>query len=96
LPSRDKKGLRIIIDALPVSAPPSWHGVPCQFVRLRIGLPVVGSSLPRPFHLLALLPLAQIEDVSPMLRLGAEFLHANRANVSLSAAPWEGRLVIPY
>jgi hypothetical protein len=50
----------------------------------------------RPFDLLALLPLAEVEDVPPFIRLGAEFLHANRASVELSSCPCAGRLVIPY
>jgi hypothetical protein len=95
-PYRDPEGRTIVYEPVVVSAPPSWCGVPCRFVRLRIGLPVVGSSSPRPFRLLALLPLAEIEDIPPMLRLGAEFLHANRASVSLSTTPCEGQLVIPF
>jgi hypothetical protein len=95
LPYQEEEDVRIIADPVPVSAP-SWYGVPCQFVRLRIGLPIVGSSAPRPFRLLALLPLEEIEDVPPLLRLGAEFLHANHASVSLSTTPREGWLLIPY
>jgi hypothetical protein len=30
------------------------------------------------------------------MRLGAEFLHANRASASLSSSPWQGQLIIPY
>jgi len=96
LPFRNKQGIRIITDPVVVSATPSWYGVPCQFVRLRIGLSVVASDSPRPFHLLALLPLREVEDVPPMIRLGAEFLHANGASVHLSTNPAQGQLVIPY
>ena len=95
-PYRAPEGSVILYDPVAVSAPPTWFGIPCRFVRLRIGLPIAGSSSPRPFRLLALLPLAEIEDVPPMLRLGAEFLHANRGSVSLSTTPCEGQLAIPY
>ena len=74
----------------------SWLGVPARLAWLGIGLPVVGSDTLRPFRLLALLPLQDVEDVPPVIRLGAEFLHAHRADVHLSAATGEGRLVIPY
>ena len=78
------------------SAPLSWCGVACRLVRVRIGLPVAGSAAPRPFSLLALLPLGDVEDVPPFIRLGAEFLNVNRASVQLSSTPCEGQLVIPY
>jgi hypothetical protein len=74
----------------------SWCGVPCGLVRLWIGLPIAGTDTPRSFRLLALLPIHEIEDVPPFIRLGAEFLHAKRASVQLSSSPCEGRLVIPY
>lgn len=73
----------------------SWFGVPARLIRVRLGLPVVGRSEPRPFTLLALLPLREVEDVPPLLRLGAEFLYSQRAEVHLSADPCEGRLIIP-
>jgi hypothetical protein len=76
--------------------PLSWHGIPCALMRVRIGLPVLGSPIPRPFKLLALLPIEDVEDVPPFIRLGAEFLQANRVTVQLSSSPCEGRLVIPY
>jgi hypothetical protein len=96
LPYRDPEGSTIVYDPVAVSALPSWCGIPCRFVRLRIGLPIVGSSSTRPFRLLALLPLEEVNEVPPMLRLGAEFLLANRASVSLSTIPCQGQLVIPY
>jgi hypothetical protein len=76
--------------------PLAWCGVPCELARVRIGLPVLGSPIPRAFRLLALLPKRDVGDVPPLLRLGAEFLHANGASVQLSSSPCEGRLVIPY
>ncbi len=86
---------RPIIERIDYPYPLAWCGVRCGLARLRIGLPVVGSGPPRPFRLLALLPLRPIEDVPPFIRLGAEFLHANRASVQLSTAPCGGRIVIP-
>jgi hypothetical protein len=43
----------------------------------------------------ALVPLQDVEDTIPYLRLGGEFLHANRARVELDSDPWAGRLIIP-
>ena len=83
-------------DVVNFSAPLSWCGVACRLVRVRIGLPVAGNPAPRPFKLLALLPLGEVPDVPPFIRLGAEFLQANRASVQLSSAPCAGQLVIPY
>jgi hypothetical protein len=88
--------LAAVYDVVNFSAPLSWCGIACRLVRVRIGLPVAGSQTPRPFQLLALLPLGQVEDVPPFIRLGAEFLHANRASVELSSSPCAGKLVIPY
>lgn len=85
-----------VYDMVNFSAPLSWCGVACRLVRVRIGLQVVGSPVPRSFQLLALLPLGEVEDVPPFIRLGAEFLHTNRAGVQLSSAPCMGQLVIPY
>jgi hypothetical protein len=51
-----------------------WWGVPCRFVRVRMRLPVVGNSSPRLFVLRALLPLREVEDAPPFIRLGGNFL----------------------
>ncbi len=91
--SRDLVG---VYDSVSFSASLSWCGAPCRLVRLRFGLPILGSLAARPFQLLALLPHRNVEDVPPFIRLGAEFLHANRASVHLSSSPCEGRLVIPF
>jgi len=75
--------------------PPSWFGVPCNFIRVRLGIPVIGSPSPRLFWLLALLPSREIEEMPPFLRLGAEFFTTNNATITL---PWDtanGALVIP-
>ena len=96
MPVSSRGRLSIITEAVDHGYPLSWHATPCQLVRVRIGLPVAGSPTPRPFKLLALLPLREVEDVAPFLRLGAEFLHANRVSVRLSSSPCEGRLEIPY
>jgi hypothetical protein len=95
-PANLPRELAAIHDPVPFDAPLSWCGVPCRLVRVRIGLPILGSLVARPFKLLALLAEREVEDTPPLLRLGAEFLHANRASVQLSASPCEGRLVIPY
>jgi hypothetical protein len=97
LPSCNREGLRIIYEAIPtLSLIPWWYGVPCSLVRVRLGLFVVGSAVPRPFTLRALLPQRELDDVPPFLRLGAEFLHANNVNVQLSSRSCEGRLLIPF
>jgi hypothetical protein len=88
--------LRACAGAVGHDYPLSWLGVPCELVRLWIGLPVLGSTTPRPFRLLALLPTRDVEDVPPCIRLGTEFLQANRASVELTSSPWQGQLVIPY
>jgi hypothetical protein len=72
-----------------------WWGVPCRFVRVRMRLPVVGTAIPRLFTLRALLPLSEVEDVPPLIRLGANFLHDTSARVELDSNPWQGRLLIP-
>jgi hypothetical protein len=72
-----------------------WWGVPCRFVRLYFGLRVLERPTPRPFTLRALLPLRDVEDTIPFIRLGAEFLYANQAGVELESVPWRGRLIIP-
>jgi hypothetical protein len=72
-----------------------WWGVPCRFVRIRIGLLVLEQAFPRPFTLRALLPLRDVEDVAPIVRLGANFLYDNHARVELESVPSRGRLVIP-
>ncbi len=84
-----------LYEPVPFSAPLSWCGVECRLVRVRIGLPIEGSPAPRPFSLLALLPLRGMKDMPPLIRLGAEFLHANRTSVHLSSVPFAGQLVIP-
>jgi hypothetical protein len=40
-----------------------WWGVPCRFVRVVIGLPIVERPTVRPFSLRALLPLEDVEDL---------------------------------
>jgi hypothetical protein len=45
--------------------------------------------------MLALLPDRQVDDVPPLLRIGAEFLHSHRAEVLLSAGTGAGRIIIP-
>jgi len=72
-----------------------WWGVPCRFVRVRLRLPIVGSSNPRPFLLRALLPLREVEDAPPFIRLGGNFLYDNAARVTLESDPWQGKLIIP-
>jgi len=72
-----------------------WWGVPCRFVRVRIGLPVLEQPFPRPFTLRALLPLRDVEDALPFVRLGGNFLYDNHARVELESVPPRGRLVIP-
>src|SRR5262249_60426112 len=72
-----------------------WWGVPCRFVRVRIGLPVVEQAFPRPFTLRALLPLRDVEDALPFVRLGGNFLYDNHARVELESGPSRGRLLIP-
>jgi hypothetical protein len=72
-----------------------WWGVPCRFVRVRMRLPVVGATMPRPFVLRALLPLREVEDVPPLIRLGGNFLYDNSAQMELDSNPWQGRLLIP-
>jgi len=72
-----------------------WWSVPCRFVRVRMRLPVVDAALPRPFVLRALLPLREVEDVPPLIRLGGNFLLDNAGRVELDSNPWQGRLLIP-
>lgn len=67
-----------------------------MLVKVRIGLPVIESPTPRPFTLLALLPLRHVEDTPPFLRLGTEFLMTHRASVRLTTNPARGEMVIPY
>jgi hypothetical protein len=72
-----------------------WWGVPCRFVRVRMRLPVVGASIPRRFTLRALLPLEEVNDVPPFIRLGGNFLYDTAARVELESDPRQGRLIIP-
>lgn len=90
-----RRGVLAIADPVPHTGSLAWHGIPCQLVRIRIGLPVVGQPTLRPFRLLALLPTRPVRDVPPFLRLGAEFLHANNASVRLAVRPARGELIIP-
>jgi hypothetical protein len=94
-PLRRVGPLRAFAELAPLAVVPTWFGSPCTPIYVRIGLPVVGQSIPRPFRLLALLPLQDVDDAPPLLRLGAEFLQATGANVELTANPCEGRLIIP-
>jgi len=87
---------QVVCERIPHDAPLSWFGAPCVLVRVRIGLPVVGNPTPRPFSLLALLPLRRVRDTPPFLRLGTGFLVAHRATVRLTSSPARGELVIPY
>src|SRR5260370_27011298 len=49
LPYKNKKGLFIIYEDEPACRDTHvWWGVPCRFVRVRIGLPVLAHSWPRP------------------------------------------------
>jgi hypothetical protein len=41
------------------------------------------------------LPLEPLTDVPPFIRLGAEFLHANRARIELNTDPFGGQLIVP-
>lgn len=95
LPVHARHNIQVPSEVIPHSVPLSWHGVPCQLVRVRIGLPVVGDPGLRPFRLLALLPTSPVEDTPPLLRLGTEFLHANRATVRLFTHPTYGEIIIP-
>jgi hypothetical protein len=95
-PLTQPQSLGIVCEDVEHTVPLSWCGVPCRLVRIRIGLPVVDSPSPRPFTLLALLPTEEVEDVPPILRLGAEFLTAHKASVRLFSAPCTGDLIIPY
>jgi hypothetical protein len=72
-----------------------WWGVRCRFVRIYIGLPVLEPPTPRPFVLRALLPLRDVEDTVPFLRLGCNFLTDYGARVELQSAPASGHLLIP-
>lgn len=94
-PLPGRTDVRIVTE--PVSYPTdlTWNGVPARLVQVRLGLPVLESPHPRPFRLLALLPLREMEGVPPLLRLGAEFLYSQRAEVRLSMSPCEGRLILP-
>jgi hypothetical protein len=95
LPIRRSEGVAIACDEEPACRDTHvWWGVPCRFVRVYLGLPVIEQSTPRPFVLRALLPLRDVEDVAPGIRLGAEFLYANHARVELESAPARGRLLI--
>jgi hypothetical protein len=87
--------VRIVTEAAPYPGDLLWNGVPARLILVRLGLPVLGSPQPRPFRLLALLPLQEVEGVPRLLRLGAEFLYSHRAEVHLSTSPCEGRLIIP-
>jgi hypothetical protein len=94
-PILDPDPVKIYIKEVPCNPLPTWFGVPCRFVQARMGLPILGSPVPRVFSLLALLPAREIEDMPPFLRLGAEFFATNDATLSL---PWDkdsGELVIP-
>jgi hypothetical protein len=86
---------RIVTEAVPYPANLVWSGAPARLIQVRLGLPVLESSEARPFRLLALLPLREVEGVPRLLRLGAEFLYAQQAEVHLSADPCEGRLIVP-
>lgn len=90
-----RAALRVVAESVPFPSRLAWNGIPARLVQIRIGLPILGSLQPRPFRLLALLPLRRVEGVPHYLRLGAQFLHAYRAEARLSAEPCEGRLIIP-
>src|SRR5688572_25602803 len=63
--------LLILNEPVAVTYTPTWLGIPCRAVRLRLGLEVVESPHPRPFRLLALVPLdedAIPDDMPPLLR----------------------------
>lgn len=94
-PSFQSDPVKVINQEVACDPPPSWFGVPCKFVRVRMGLPMSGSSIPRLFWLLALLPVREVEDMPPYLRLGAQFFDANNASLALSWEHGSGELVIP-
>jgi hypothetical protein len=96
LPYKNREGLSIFAENETACQDTHyWWGVPCRFVRVRIGLPVLERSSPRPFVLRALLPLRDVEDVAPFVRLGGNFLYDNHARVELESVPSRGRLLIP-
>lgn len=99
LPFYDEMGRRIIFEEISTSFTPTWFGAPCIVVKVWMGLYVVESPYPRPFTMLALLPLdpdSIPSDLPPLLRLGAHFLHSNNAEVILPFSKDQGRLIIPY
>ena len=94
-PLRPETDVRIVTDPVPYPTDLIWSGTPARLVQVRLGLPILEGPHLRPFRLLALLPLHAVEGMSPLLRLGAEFLYTYHAEVRLSADPCEGRLIIP-
>ncbi len=94
-PREDEADVHIVTESVPYPSDLSWNGARARLVQIRLGLPVLERPDPRPFRLRALLLLEEVEGVSSLLRIGAEFLHAYRAEVRLSADPCEGRLIIP-
>ncbi len=64
--------------------PTSWYGVPCDFVRVRMGLPVVGSPTPRSLWLIALQLAREVQHLPPFLRLGAQFFTEYNTTLSLA------------
>lgn len=98
-PFEHKEDIAILSQEIPVSMTPTWIGIPCKVVQLRIGLQIQESAHPRPLTMTALLPLdpdAIPDDVPPLLRIGAEFLYRNKAAINLPSTAAEGNLLIPF
>jgi hypothetical protein len=77
---------------------PTWYGIPCRIGRVRLWLPTqAGPSSHRDFSLLALLPERELEDASPLIHVGTQFLLEHRAQVHLdcSSSDGRGRLIFP-
>jgi hypothetical protein len=77
---------------------PTWFGIPCRVGRVKLWLPIEeGPGSHREFSLLVLLPEQELEDASPLIHLGTQFLLEYHADVHLdcSSSAGQGRLVIP-
>jgi len=77
---------------------PTWYGISCRIGRVGLWLPIEeGPGSHREFSLLALLPEEELEDASPLIHLGTQFLLEYQAHVHLdcSSIAGSGRLVLP-
>jgi hypothetical protein len=93
------EGIRIFTETAPSPITPTWLGIPCRPIYIRIGLKIQEEPHPRPFRMFALLPLdpeAIPTDVVPVLRIGTQFLLQHKVEVSLPFGSAEGKLLIPY